>query len=209
MLWDKEADRPTEHKRWESKRTVIDHDRDGALGRDFRPKRLECRPVAGEDTRKVATDDNNGVVRPCRGSLFAELDCLARRAGASAGNDGYRHQPSLVESLSTGLDEGDTFTVGNMMGFAHGTREEGPDASFGKAQDVGGERRHICPESQSYVSNSILSAYKIRAESSPISSVSGRKNVGMGAQIPAVSGRETLETPLDPLMCGSLEPFGE
>ena len=45
------------------RRTVIDYDRDGALGRHLRPKRLERLPMARQHTRKVPARDDDGVVR--------------------------------------------------------------------------------------------------------------------------------------------------
>ena len=117
-------------------RTVIDHHRDGALGSDLYPKRLEGLCVSSEGACKVTAADDNRAICASSSGLLAQFNCFSCRASACASDDGHGSEPSVIEGGAGGFDEGDTFAVRQVVCLAHGAGDNGSNARLSKAENM-------------------------------------------------------------------------
>jgi hypothetical protein len=109
-------------------------------------------------------------------------------------------QTSTIQSLSCGCDERDAFGVCQVDGLARGASDNHAYPGMSDTKDMGLKRGKIWSGNKRGRFNTIV------GKTSPMSSDSGRKKVGTGANIPGLRGRQTaLWVPFTPfILCGAI-----
>lgn len=83
------------------------------------------------------------LVAPVPLSLLLDFVRSAQKLDSRSSHNRDILQARLIQSLSSGLDQRHSLLVGQVMGFTHGTANDGPDVGLCESDNMTGKGRDV------------------------------------------------------------------